>query len=78
MNQARRHLQVAQVHHLQAVHSAADSAQLKGKKISEAIAWAKENRRTYSWNITSGGNDAVVTQITDDGQNISFTASADQ
>ncbi|MGO3588735.1 MAG: hypothetical protein ACTINY_02775, partial [Leuconostoc mesenteroides] len=58
--------------------SAADSAQLKGKKISEAIAWAKENRRTYSWNITSGGNDAVVTQITDDGQNISFTASADQ
>lgn len=53
-----------------------ESAQLKGKKISEAIAWAKTHGRYYSWSITSGGNDAVVTSVTDDGSNINFIASA--
>ncbi|CAM3122438.1 hypothetical protein [Leuconostoc rapi] len=52
------------------------SAHLKGKKISEAIAWAKAHNRYYSWSITSGGDDAVVTSVTDDGHNISFVASA--
>jgi len=53
-----------------------ESAQLKGKAISEAIAWAKAHGRYYSWSITSGGNNAVVTAVTDDGRNINFVASA--
>ena len=52
-----------------------ESAHLKGKKISEAIAWAQAHGRYYSWSITSGGDDAVVTSVTDDGHNISFVAS---
>ena len=55
-----------------------ESAQLKGKPISEAIAWAKAHGRYYSWSITSGGNNAVVTAVTDDGHNINFVASAPQ
>lgn len=53
-----------------------ESAQLKGKPISEAIAWAKAHGRYYSWSITSGGNNAIVTAVTDDGRNINFVASA--
>lgn len=53
-----------------------ESAQLKGKPISEAIAWAKAHGRYYSWSITSGGNNAVVTAVTDDGRNVNFVASA--
>ena len=49
-----------------------ESAQLKGKPISEA----KAHGRYYSWSITSGGNNAVVTAVTDDGRNINFVASA--
>jgi len=52
-----------------------DSAHLKGKSITEAINWAKSHGRYYSWSITSGGDDAVVTSVTDDGHNISFVAS---
>ena len=55
-----------------------ESAQLKGKPISEAIAWAKAHGRYYSWSITSGGNNAVVTAVTDDGHNINFVASTPQ
>ncbi|WP_220739334.1 hypothetical protein [Leuconostoc miyukkimchii] len=53
-----------------------DSAHLKGKTITEAINWAKAHGRYYSWSITSGGDDAIVTSVTDDGHNISFVASA--
>ena len=53
-----------------------ESAQLKGKKIAEAIAWAQAHGRYYSWSIASGGNDAIVTQVTDDGHHINFVASA--
>ena len=53
-----------------------ESAQLKGKSISEAINWAKAHGRYYSWSITSGGQDAIVTSVHDDGHNISFVASA--
>ncbi|CUW05237.1 hypothetical protein [Leuconostoc gasicomitatum] len=52
-----------------------DSAHLKGKSIKEAINWAKSHGRYYSWSITSGGDNAVVTSVTDDGHNISFIAS---
>lgn len=52
-----------------------ESAHLKGKTITEAIDWAKAHGRYYSWSITSGGDDAVVTSVTDDGHNISFVAS---
>lgn len=53
-----------------------DSAHLKGRSITEAIDWAKAHGRYYSWSITSGGDNAVVTSVTDDGRNISFVASA--
>ncbi len=53
-----------------------ESAQLKGKTIAEAIAWAQAHGRYYSWSIASGGNDAIVTQVTDDGHHINFVASA--
>lgn len=53
-----------------------ESAQLKGKSITEAIDWAKAHGRYYSWSITSGGNNAIVTEVTDDGHHISFVASA--
>lgn len=53
-----------------------ESARLKGKKISDAISWAKAHHRYYSWSITSGGSDAVVTSVTDDGHTIVFIASA--